>query len=529
MGTGILAAGAWASYTMFFATGAQAAEALPASTVGYVSVDLDPSGKQKLEALQTLRKFPAFAENVDLAEDDDLRLRFFEEIQGDGTCPEVDFADDIDPWLGNRFAAAAIDLGGEGTAGSGVTGVAVLQVDDAAGAEDGLAVLSACGGENEQFGWSVVDDWAVLAETAEIAQQVTDAAADEPLSADSDFQRWTEEAGDPGIITAYIAPEAGKLLADAVPGLADLGGALGSQDFACEATPYDPDDPFGADPFGESCDDLPPLTPPEVTDQLTSMFDDFEGAAVTIRFQDGGLEVETAGGSSYLGGDAGTGDAGDDMVATLPETTAVAFGIGLEEGRFDDVSTYLDSFAGEGGVEEFLAYAETETGLDLPDDLETLLGDSSAIALDGNVDLMALSASELPTDLLLGIKVRGDGEQITSILDRLLSTADDADLSTLLGYDSDDDTVVAGPSADYRATLLEDGGLGDTKAFREAVVNADKAGSVFFVNFDAGSWLTGIDDLPSEVQENLAPLAALGLSGWNDDGVSHSVLRVTTE
>ena len=34
----------------FFSTGAQPAEALPASTVAYVSVDLDPSGGQKIEA-----------------------------------------------------------------------------------------------------------------------------------------------------------------------------------------------------------------------------------------------------------------------------------------------------------------------------------------------------------------------------------------------------------------------------------------------------------------------------------------------
>ncbi len=532
LGVGVLGAGAWAGYSMFLATGDQPAEALPVGTVGYVSVDLDPSGKQKLAALRTLEKFPAFADNIDLTEDDDLRLRLFEEIQSDGTCPDVDFTEDIDPWLGNRFAAAGIDLGGEGTGGSGVTAVGVLQIDDAAAAEDGLAVLSACGGADGQFGWSVAGDWAVLAETTEIAQQVTDAAADEPLSDDEDFQRWTGEAGDPGILTAYLAPEAGELLSEAVAGLADLGGAFGGGSVSCEATAYDPEDPFGADPFGddpfETCFEEDLAAPPGMTDQFTSMFDDFEGAAVTVRFEDGGLTVETAGSSSYLGADAAGGDAGDDMVATLPETTAVAFGVGLEAGWFDEVSTYLDSFAGEGGTEEFLALAEAETGLDLPDDLETLLGDSTAIVIDGDIDLMGLSASELPSDLLLGIKVRGDGDEITSILDRLLSTADDRDLSTLLGHDTDDDMVVAGPSAAYRATLLEDGGLGDTDAYRDAVVNSGEAASVFFVNFDAGSWLTGFDDLPGEVQENLAPLAALGLSGWNDDGVSHSVLRITT-
>ena len=87
LGVSVVAAGAWAGYSMFFATGPQAAEALPAATVGYVSVDLDPSGQQKLEALRTLRKFPAFVDNVDLVQDDDLRLALFEAAQGDGAVP----------------------------------------------------------------------------------------------------------------------------------------------------------------------------------------------------------------------------------------------------------------------------------------------------------------------------------------------------------------------------------------------------------------------------------------------------------
>ena len=56
-GGAVVAGGAWAA-TSFFATGSQPAEALPDSTVAYFSVDLDPSGGQKIEAIKTLRKFP---------------------------------------------------------------------------------------------------------------------------------------------------------------------------------------------------------------------------------------------------------------------------------------------------------------------------------------------------------------------------------------------------------------------------------------------------------------------------------------
>ncbi len=45
----------------------QPAEALPGNTLGYVSVDLDPSGSQKIDAIRTLKKFPALKEWLDEA------------------------------------------------------------------------------------------------------------------------------------------------------------------------------------------------------------------------------------------------------------------------------------------------------------------------------------------------------------------------------------------------------------------------------------------------------------------------------
>jgi hypothetical protein len=520
---------------MIFATGPQPAEALPDSTIGYVSVDLDPSGQQKLEALQALRNFPAFADNVDLAADDDLRLRLFEELQGDGLCPDLDFADDVDPWLGDRFAVAAIDMGGaSGPLDLGINAVGVVQIDDAEAAEEGLAALRDCGGEGDTFGWSVAGDWAVVAETDDIAAEVTEAAADAPLAADDDFQRWTGEAGDPGILTAYVAPEAAELLADVAEVFGGFESAF-SGDTCLPPLGDDPfgddpfgDDPFSEDPFGGDCD---PFAGPTtgMSDQLAGLADDFAGAALTIRFDDGGLELEAVVGSADVEAASGVDDGGDDVVVTLPEDTAVAFGLGFEDGWFDAIAESADEVLGEGGLDAFLLMAEEETGLDLPDDLETLVGESAALALGGDADLTGFEEPEPPTDLELALKVEGDADDIGDLVDQVVRTSGDDSLATLLGYDADDDFVVAGPSSTYRASVLEDGGLGETDAYQDAVVNGDEAGAVLFVNFDAGPWLTGLPDLPGEVRDNLTPLRALGLSAWNDDGVGHAVLRVTTE
>ena len=102
-GVALLGAGAWAAWS-FFATGPQPAEALPDSTIAYASIDLDPSGGQKIEALRTLKKFPAFEDEVGLDTDDDVRQWIFDKIQDSGGCPDLDYTDDIDNWLGDRFA-----------------------------------------------------------------------------------------------------------------------------------------------------------------------------------------------------------------------------------------------------------------------------------------------------------------------------------------------------------------------------------------------------------------------------------------
>ena len=52
----------------------------------------------------------------------------------------------------------------------------------------------------------------VLAETEAIAKDVVEAAGDASLADDADYTKWTEAAGDPGIVTMYAAPEAGEAL-----------------------------------------------------------------------------------------------------------------------------------------------------------------------------------------------------------------------------------------------------------------------------------------------------------------------------
>src|SRR5687767_7602685 len=71
--TGALVTGGVWAWNAFFSQGPQPAEALPAGTLAYASIDLDPSGAQKIEAIRFLRKFPAFKDEIGLDTDDDVR------------------------------------------------------------------------------------------------------------------------------------------------------------------------------------------------------------------------------------------------------------------------------------------------------------------------------------------------------------------------------------------------------------------------------------------------------------------------
>jgi hypothetical protein len=502
----LVGGGVWAA-SWYFSTGAQPAEALPASTLGYASIDLDPSGGQKVEAIRTLNKFPGFEEEFGLDPEGDLIEQILDQSGALESCEDVSYADDIEPWLGQRGAMAAVDLGEDQP-----TPVGVIQVEDAGAAEDGLAALAdGCGGESEEV-WVIEGDWMVVAETKDLAQQVVDESAEGTLADDSEFQQWTEEAGDPGIVTMYAAPEAGKYLLDNATSLFGFAGAMTGEDFATESA------------YG---DDLE-MPEPEVPEELRTMLEDFSGAAVTIRFDDGAVEVETAMDSALSQGFYGT-DAGDDVLATLPGDTAAAVGVGFTEGW---LGTWLEQFAaGSGGMslEDMIAMAEAQTGLSLPEDGETLAGDSAAISLGGDFSPDTLMNSADGTDVPIGLKVQGDPEAIEEVLAKLQERLAAEGFPELV-TETEGDTIAIGLNPDYVAEISGEGDLGDSETFQNVVREAEDASAILFLDFDAGdNWLASLAGGDATVKENLEPLEGLGMSAWQDDDVVHGVFRLTTD
>jgi hypothetical protein len=491
---GVVAAGSWAAVS-FLSTGSQPAEAVPADALAYVSIDLDPSAGQKLEAVRIAQKFPALEQELGLDATDDLRRWVFDEA-GLADCDGVTYEDDVESWIGERAAIAVLPADQDGEPRP-IVALAVSDEDTAATKLEELSACSEAEGSEEPSGFAVGDGYAVLAETDQIAQGALEDAASATLAEDATFQRWTEEAGDPGIVTLYVAPEALDAMAD----------------LAASEAPGS-----GLDPS-----------------VLKQMSEDFGGMAGVVRFDGGAVEAEFAGSGLPEGSAPREGAVTD--VASLPASTGAAYAIAFQEGWLEP---YLDSLGAMSGMgadaDQMLAEAEAATGLSLPEDIETLLGHGVAVALDADLDAQAIADGQDPSTVPAGIRIQGDPAEILPVVDKIRTALGPA--ASMLVVEQGEGTVALGLNQSYVQTLTEEGALGDEAVFEDAVPEADRSGAVLFVNFDAGDgWVerlvADIEQMSGgdagEARENIAPLQAVGISAWSDGDVARGLFRLTTD
>ncbi len=472
--------------------GSSPATAVPGNAVGYLSMDLDPSASQKIEALKMLDKFPAIHSRLALGSRDDLRRWIFEQATKDSRCKGVDYGKDIAPWVGERIALAAVP---SGTGKAGAYPLVVLQAGDQDAARAAVHKLDTCGGSGRPTGVAFVGDYLLLTERQVDADAAARAARQGSLDQDPTFQKWMDRVGDPGVVTAYASADAPALVSKLQP---RAKGRLGGG--------------------------------PQL-DKLGSLYKDFAGMAGVVRFHDGAVETELVA-KGLPAGTAGSGVTGPS-VATLPATTAAAFSVGLPHGWLSD---YLDSMnqvlGGGSSLDEMFKTGEAQTGLRLPQDIETLLGDGISVSVDSSMDVAALRRAPDPTKMPFALRIKGDPAKITPIIDKLKAMAGPDAGSVVVEKGAG--VVVVGLDRRYVDSLVAGGGLGSTVAFQDVVPHPDRASSVFYVNFDAGNgWAERLADLASghdpKVRANVAPLEALGISSWQDaDGVQHGLLRLTT-
>jgi hypothetical protein len=216
--------------------GAQPVDALPAGAFAVVSVDLDPSAKQKVDGFRFLRKFPALRAHVPA--DGDVREVLFDAVAGEARWGGIDFDSQVAPWLGKRVAVAEYPAAAGAKA---PTTVVALQVTDGDAARAGLQRLvdaaarpsvggagSAGSGGLGTPGFVVDGDYALLAETPAVAQAMADRAESAPLSGDSHFAADLAAAGDGIAVSWFDLARAGSAAAGVAGALGPAAGAFGS-------------------------------------------------------------------------------------------------------------------------------------------------------------------------------------------------------------------------------------------------------------------------------------------------------------
>jgi len=507
---GAVAGGGWAALALM-SDGAQPAAAVPADALAYVSIDLDPSAGQKIEALRIAEKFPALRDELGLDAGDDLRRWLFDE-SGLAECADLDYDDDVAPWIGERAAFALLPGGREPRP------VVALAVDDEDRAESALSRLEGCGPDRGEAGVAVDDGYAVVARTSEVAQRALDAAARAPLADDPGFREWTSAAGEPGIVTGYLAPGAPEAFAELADRLPRRGMGLGPRPGTGPGMGPGMGPWTGASGGG-----------------LAALAEDFEGLGAVMRFADGTVEMEVA--TAGLPDRRAPGAEGlVSGIGDLPASTGAAFSAALPEGWLQDALEDLSKASGM-PLAPLLAAAEARTGLSLPQDVETLLGEGASVVVDSDLDAGRALEREGLSGLRAGVRVVGDPDEITPVLDKLRRALPPSEAKLVV--ERGEGVVAFGFDADYVAALADPGRLGSEPRFRDSVPEADRSAASGFVDFDAGGgWFErlvaeharqaeGRD--AEQVRRNIAPLDALGLSTWYDEGRQHGLLRLSTD
>lgn len=572
VGGGVLA---WQFWT---AQGPQPAEMLPADTLAYLAVDLDPPGGQKLAAYDAIRKFPSLKKELGVDSQDDLRRSIVDGLAAEGGC-DLDY-EEISSWAGDRAALAVVDQDRDRP-----EVVVVVQVGDGGKAADGLSSIATdCG--DEEFGHAVEDGWAVLARNKAVAKQVLADAGDASLADDAGYRRITGAAGDPGVVTLYAAPEAGAALvqeteenpflalmmaSQLTPVIDPVGALMGWLAFMPLLTSSE--NPFGQHEMGmesdyqptpaqrrldrrmEKIDQLSPAEQDQLMKDMDSYYseiskevpdpeeefedlaklpaelrqalEDFSGLGGVARFDDGALELEVVG-DRMLGSFGGVyaGSSGRDAVATLPADSAVAFGAGVADGWPEKAVSQLHSqysfFVPT--EEDLITSLEESTGMTFPGDFEALGGDAIAVVAPSGFD----PSLEDPSELAVAVQVTGDAKRIEEALTKVRRALGGSGASYLHSQRIGDGVVI-GPNPDYLEEIADaEDPLGDSARFERAVPDAGGATSVAFVDFDAGNWLVGLMENDRD-RADAEPFDTAGLTVTEDGDEQRLLFRLTLD
>lgn len=419
--------------------GPQPEDVLPSGAIAFAKLDLDPSAEQKERVFALTKRFPSAAKEIRSA--DSLRedlLRVALEDSG------LDYDEDVAPWVGDRVGVVALPSGGEEP-----DVLAAVAHTDAAAAREALTRAA----EDEDLAFVVLDDYALIGDD----QAVVDAAAraDEHL------------ADDEGFTEAVDALE-GDQVALAWADIARVWDAL-PQEIRDQATTQE-----GLDPSGQ------------VVVGVHALDDAIEVVGRTLDVSSGLADEPTVAAAT------GSGLAGRMPAKAVAALSLAGLGVAVEQG--------YDAFLG--GLADLAPDLEAqaeELGLDLPEDLTTVLGDEAAVAAWGDLQAPEVLVRTRAAD------PKAARDVIADVLEATGSGQDVDDVVMVL-----DDGLAAGTPGGLDA--VDGATLSDREEFTAAVPDAKDAGFVLWVSVQDVLDVAEVDEPDAEALE------AVGVTVSGGDG-----------
>ncbi|WP_347776938.1 hypothetical protein [Nonomuraea sp. B5E05] len=439
--------------------GTQPHEVLPADSIAYARLDLDPAANQKVALFQLARKFTV---TKDTFSGEDPRQALFDTITKDGDS-KVDFAKDVDPWLGSRIGFAAVPSGKEEP-----DFAVAVQITDEEQAKAGIAKLM----EGDKYGIAFREDYALLTPTQELADKY--AQAEGNLGDNTAFDDDMATVGEQGVLSFWthiggIAQAAKKEL-------------TAEQAAAIE----------------------------QVKDTR------FSGA---LRFDSAYVEL-----TGIVSGAKGMVPEGELPLANLgglPATTAGALSVsGLDQVVTKNWANIEKQATATGAaqVQQMLAQVRTRFGLELPGDLATLFGKNFTFAVDSE----GLDSNQFKG----GVRIATDPAKAQAIFDKILQAmASGGQGAPQLAKVAGDGVFTVATTDDYAKKLAEEGTLGDSETFQTAIANPDEANAALFVDLDKIENLY-LNSMQGDDKANAQVLRAVGMSTSITDSSATFSLRV---
>ncbi len=502
----------------------QPEDVLPGDSIIFAKADLDPGAAQKVSAFRLLDKLPDAKKA--LSAEDPKKAVFEWAKSKDPDMSGVDYAADIEPWLGDRVGMSV--LAPQGSDKEPVV-VMALAVKDEAKAKEAISRLQAKAAsaiEKAKEHSGAAKGVAALGEGASPGSKATATSKPaKPTAAPSDDKsgknsKDTKDTKDTvqvykdGYVLLAAKEDEARLQAEiAKPALSE-NTTFGSDMDAIGETGVVSGWVDGTRMMELNTDSSTPAS----MEELGAMAG---RSAFALRFAPDYLELAQV----NLGMKVSVDAKPLKDVSNLPGDTAAFYSFSGGSDYVKQLWPMLMKAAGPGqDLEAQLKMVEQQTGLALPADLQTLLGQQFDVVV-GTQDFRKLAG--MPK---VGLRMWTDTAKAQSILDKVVGLVNQSTggsggfaLSTKATGGRLDVALDEG----YRAALAAPGNLSSTAGFATVLPGLESSVGALYVNLDAVE-SQYLDEVPAEHRDLVKSLQSVGMTSQPiKDGKQESTLRLS--